>query len=711
MKKAVSLVLALVLTMSLCVSAFALTLAPVAGKDSVGAGEDVTITLTLDEAIEEITAAEARLYYNDTLFTYKDCAGAQTGITAVAGSGENKYITLNYIDMSGHGSIAAGTFATLTFTAKSDITADASAEFSSQIVSALLVDETKSATTELSKMSVTVTPPAPGYQVGIPADSSAGVNSQIIVPVSVQMTEASGAVQAGKTFNAFTFDVSYDSTLLKFAGVASAAGCELEATETAGGKLRVTGVSHAPISCAEDAIQLKFETYAVSGSAEVTISNAKVDEKANAIDKDAPLAKTSGLTTKVAIGGFGVTLPDGFTGAAVANPGESYTFKAPENGNKYTVTAKVNGKTVPVTDNGDGTYTIDAAYVNGNIDITAVAKKLVTVNVVDNTTGRGKPEISLTDGQTVFEGEALEFTVATPFQILCSYVVKVNDSEIAAQNALQFGPQITYTYKIPASMVTGESITITVEDGVADAWPIIKSGNGWDDVTLEASNADGAVEITGDAIPKTATTLKLTIPNNDKRVYTVKYGFGTTASTEAAAVDGSGNKAYTIDLSSASKALFISLDVSYTEKSEYEAVVSPYVNLGTVDGKPQTMFLITCANKTNHVLTCNDMPMFWSDTYDAWAYLVISEKNAEDVKAEAVIKEAEGSKSTVDYSGDVNITGLVDVNDAQLVCNMYNTDYTDFTKVSVEKFLRADVNGDKTLDTADVAQIIGIIHK
>ncbi len=51
------------------------------------------------------------------------------------------------------------------------------------------------------------------------------------------------------------------------------------------------------------------------------------------------------------------------------------------------------------------------------------------------------------------------------------------------------------------------------------------------------------------------------------------------------------------------------------------------------------------------------------------------------------------------------------MNDAQLVYDIYNAQYGDFTTVSMLKFLRADVNGDKTVDVNDSAAIIGSILK
>ena len=98
--------------------------------------------------------------------------------------------------------------------------------------------------------------------------------------------------------------------------------------------------------------------------------------------------------------------------------------------------------------------------------------------------------------------------------------------------------------------------------------------------------------------------------------------------------------------------------------------------------------------------------MFWSEKYKAYAYLVIS--NTELTKAEAAKKvtQASAAKTELAYDGDVNLTGTVDVNDAQLVWNMYNAKYEDFNTVSMRKFLEADLNGDHELTTADAAAVI-----
>ena len=63
----------------------------------------------------------------------------------------------------------------------------------------------------------------------------------------------------------------------------------------------------------------------------------------------------------------------------------------------------------------------------------------------------------------------------------------------------------------------------------------------------------------------------------------------------------------------------------------------------------------------------------------------------------------------MDYTGDVNGTKVIDVNDAQLTYDMYNAKYESFDAVTMPKFLNADVNGDKTVNVSDATAIVNLI--
>lgn len=104
-------------------------------------------------------------------------------------------------------------------------------------------------------------------------------------------------------------------------------------------------------------------------------------------------------------------------------------------------------------------------------------------------------------------------------------------------------------------------------------------------------------------------------------------------------------------------------------------------------------------------------PMFWSEQYQTYCYLVIAE-TLSDEEAKAEIGIMDGEKVIINNGNnmDVNGTGILDASDAQLVYNMYNAVYNEFTSdVTMEKFLRADANGDNKVDVKDAEVIINKI--
>lgn len=125
-----------------------------------------------------------------------------------------------------------------------------------------------------------------------------------------------------------------------------------------------------------------------------------------------------------------------------------------------------------------------------------------------------------------------------------------------------------------------------------------------------------------------------------------------------------------------------------------------------IDGSVIWLVKNTVTLSDGKVATYDEENMFWSDRYEAYCYLVIADTlNTEEAKSRIDI--IDGTATVVDYSMDVNKTGKVDVSDAQLTYNMYNAEYAGFTAdVTMEKYLRADVNGDGKVNVEDAAAII-----
>ena len=68
--------------------------------------------------------------------------------------------------------------------------------------------------------------------------------------------------------------------------------------------------------------------------------------------------------------------------------------------------------------------------------------------------------------------------------------------------------------------------------------------------------------------------------------------------------------------------------------------------------------------------------------------------------------------TNISYDFDVNQTGAVDINDAQLTYDMYQAKlYADFGTVSMDKFLESDTNGDAVVNVEDAAAVVAQLLK
>lgn len=701
MKRITATALAILLVLNLCVSAFALTLSPTVDKNSVAAGEDVTVTLSLDKAISDVTALEAKLYFDQDKFMFKSGAGTVNGVTVNETVQTEKdsgkpYIVVNYIEMSGKGSVPAGSYATVTFTASKAIKDVSNAAFSALIASSLMVDGSSSANTKEVSVSVKVTPASTeveGYAVAASAE-----NSSITVGETAQVAlKISNSDETIKTYNAYYMEVSYDTNVLTYKGINTDA-----AVTDNNGTLKIAGYGDNK-TCGTNDIVLTFIGKA-TGEARVTVISAKVDARANAAEKDAPAATITTDAATITVGGYQVTLPDGFTAASmVAEPNKDYTFTANDPSKKYDFSGStMGGNPVTVTDNGNGIYTI--SNVTGELDIKATA--LVKIKL-DNQAGAAIDGI--TDGAYVKPNTAINFTATSDAGK--ELVVTVNGEEITGVNR-----QGMYSYTIAADQVTGTELNIVVNyKSSTDTITIIGSGDAWSDVD---HNSSVGWEESGKVTDKATAALKIR-PATGKTIE--DYVVTINGKTQDLTQEGRGSRTrYMVAFVPAdvAKDNIIKIDVSYKKAPEPTITVdvSEYLNLS---GK--TMFLITasCTDLAEgKVLAYNGNAMYWSEKYNAYAWLEIAADSLETVKAAVttdkftVIDATDSNKISIAYNGDVNLTNAADINDAQLVWNMYNAEYkadTDFQTVNRLKYLSADMNGDKTLDTSDAAAIVNMI--
>ncbi len=130
MKRVLSVILALSLVLSLCSVAFAATLSPDASAKTVKAGEEVTVTLKLDEKIEKILSIAYKLYFNPDLFELESSTG-WTVSDAAKTDKTGSYYKISTMDPTSQGlTYNAGVVCTLVFKAKADVTGTQNGSFS-----------------------------------------------------------------------------------------------------------------------------------------------------------------------------------------------------------------------------------------------------------------------------------------------------------------------------------------------------------------------------------------------------------------------------------------------------------------------------------------------------------------------------------------------------------------------------------------------------
>lgn len=492
---------------------------------------------------------------------------------------------------------------------------------------------------------------------------SAGSGSTVSVgqTANVTCTVTSGTAS---TYNAYQLTVSYDSDKLTYTDINTDA-----IVSDQNGTLTIIGFG-ADRTCGTDNIVLTF-TAKAAGTANVTITSARIDESGNASGADAPAANIAGGLTVIKVN-YSVSLGEDFTGDNTVEPGKDYTFTAKDKHYDYTISAKMGSSTADVIDNGDGSYTIK--NVTGNLTITDTkTPKSYTVTV----NGTGSADVTAAANATYLTAYTFTLTKDDKY----TYEVAVTVDGAAYTPTLNADGK---TYTIAGADVTG-NIVITV---TKDLKPVTTT-----EITFTGS---GSADVKG-GTTQTAENGKdftFTLNAEDGYDYTVKLG------EETLTPDADGK--YTIPGDKLTGTA-LTVTVEKTAKQIAEVNVYEYVKL---NGK--AIYLVTASGTVadGKVMAYDGSAMFWSEKYKAYAYLVIS--NTELTKAEAAKKVAQASatKTSIAYDGDVNLTGKIDVNDAQLVWNMYNAKYADFSTVSMRKFLEADLNGDRKLTVLDAAAVI-----
>lgn len=681
MKKILSILLTLAMVLSLVPAVFAAdepTITMSADKTSVAPGETVTLTLSLDKDTV-VDGAGFKIDFDKEAYEYvKKVPDTFDDTTNENVANEKGWVRAVYLNTkpSKPTTWSAGKLDTFTFKAKEGAnTSTATFKLTIENLEKYNPDDPakniKVAHKVVgSELTIPVeTPAAKGYTVSLGADKQVASGQIVEIPVTI------GNNDGKTTYNAYDMTFSFDPAILKL---------NMEATSTEGyrvipGNGTVRIVRYGKAAELGDALTLSFVA-AGQGKSDVKVTEACVDTNANAIEFDAPAAAILDDTAAIAVSGYTVSLPDGFTrtdaeGSVIA-AGGTLTFKPVDPNYDYTVTVTVgDGEATTVSPDENGIYTV--ANVNGNVVVTSTkTPKTFTVTQGNDTTGAATATYmkDYTFKLTPEDGYTYNMAVTIGGKGYTGFKAVSNEDG-------------TTTYTIPGADVTGD-IIINSNKQVKqpETFTVTFAGN-------------GAGEATGESSVKENATYTFTVAKKDGFKYTISATMG----GKAVAVTEGANNAYTI--ANVTGNLVITIEKKST--LTMEVAVSEYVQM---DNKTVFLVTVTGTPEEGKAFAYGDNVMYKTTAYgeNVYSWLVIVDKNETFTvaTAEANIAQASATAEEVKQSYDVNETGLVDINDAQLTYDIYSGKYTDFEKVSVRKFLRADVNLDKAVNSTDAVAVV-----
>lgn len=687
MKKLISVLLTLAMVLSLVPAVFAAdepTITLSADKTSVAPGETVTLTLSLDkELVADAVGIAISFDTNAYTLTGRKNLGSRparlgfTNIDVANNQGAVKFFYLQTAfdkDDPSHTSFAAGDWASFTFTAKEG--ADTSnAKFTMKVDNLLTYSDDGASQVQVphnvagSELTIPVeTPEAKGYTVSLGENKTVASGQIVEIPVTI------GNTAGETTYNAFDMKFSYDNTVLKL---------DMEKTNTEGYRVyplssTVRVQRYGKAAELGQALTLRFIAVG-QGSGEVKVMSACVDTNANAIEFDAPDAIVLNNTTTITVSGYTVDLPDDFkrtdADGSVIEAGGNLTFVPKDPNYDYTVTVTVGGVEATPTIGEDGTYTVP--NVNGNVVVTSTkTPKSFNVTLGDNTTGAATATYmkDYTFKLTPEDGYTYNMAVTIGGKDYTGFAAQANDDG-------------TTTYTIPGADVTGD-IVINSNKQVKplETYQVSFAGN-------------GAGEATGESTVQEKANYTFTVAKQENFEYTITATMG---GKDVTVTEGA-NNTYTI--SNVTGDLVITIEKKST--LTMEVAVSEYVQM---DNKTVFLVTVTGTPEEGKAFAYGDNVMYKTTAYgeNVYSWLVIVNKGETFDKATAAAKitQASATAEEVTQSYDVNETNLVDINDAQLTYDIYSGKYTDFEKVSVRKFLRADVTSDKVVNSADAVAVI-----
>jgi len=399
------------------------------------------------------------------------------------------------------------------------------------------------------------------------------------------------------------------------------------------------------------------------------------------------------------------------SGESTAVYGTDYSFTVTEEeGFTYAVSVKIGDTAYTLGEPIEGKYTISGSEIKDKITVSVVkTEKPVTYSV---TLGEGA-----TGNATATKGIDYSFTIEESDDYTWQVSVTIAGAEYTAYSVSG------NVYTIPGADITGE-IVISTEKG-------------------EKVYSVKFIQVNGAEAPAAFYNSKnvrsSALEQNDTAVKGQEYVFH---------IEYKSYYAYEMEVTMGGESITPVADkehslttpnpfIGYTIENvngDIEIKITRYMNLEVkffeylqLDG--QTVYLVLASEANmGRTIFYHNMPLYNASKYNTitmdngmakYAWLVIADENfdkeafATDLKLHSInLWAGSGAQPSTALSAtnDVNSSGIVDINDAQLVYDIYNGKYDSFDIVTMKKFLQADVNADTKVDVTDAAAVVKAIN-
>lgn len=492
-------------------------------------------------------------------------------------------------------------------------------------------------------------------------------------------------------YNAYDLKISYDTDNLIFLAEESEAVDPTRAEITDNnGRIRIKGYGDDK-DVSVPAVTLVFETKA-TGIADVKFTtnqplqidisgNAGVDNAKRAATiqgKDAAELRIDGY--KVITVGEGIKIPDGI---AVSMPNDDFEFTLEET-DIYTYELTVTSGDTDISDK----VTYDETAKTYSIPWKDQdANQLITGKIVI-TANRSPKEFSVTiKGDDVTGEEKACYNTDYTFQLNREsgywYTVEVT---IGGESYTEFDVKED-VYTIPGAAITGDIvINVSKEEDDSNKAQVTFAGAGAKDGSGQKKTYLG-VEYPFTIKRKKGYTYSVTVYVDGKRTpYDYDYELDTY---------------YVLDKNVTGNMVIVIGKIATIEVLEYITL------------EKQNMYLVVFNGHVNEgdVPKYDGRSMYWSERYNAYAWLLTSSDTVKKVKSAAeknITLNPGVAADTIDYSGDVDKDQRVDKEDAKLVREMYQGKHS-LEFMEMQKLLNADVYSDKKLSVRDVMAIVSQI--